>query len=427
MPRNYSIFRGLVVGWVVVFVVAAATACKAEDSWPQFRGPDGQGHTTADLPITFSDTENVVWKTPIAGRGWSSPVVDGARIWLTTAVDGGHSMHAVCIDRASGKILRDVELFQIAELKKINEKNSYASPTPVIEGKRVWFHFGTYGTACLDATTGKVVWKHQDLQLDHQEGPGSSPVIFGDLLLIHCDGIDVQYLAALDKNTGKMAWKAERSAPKNPAPDQRKAYCTPLVIDVAGRKQIISVGAERVYAYDPDGGAEIWHADFSGFSNVPRPLFANGLLVICTGYMKPQIWAIRPDGKGDITQSHVVWKAPNQVPANPSPVIVGDEVYMVNDQGVFSCLDLQTGRELYKSRLGGSYSASLLAAPGRVYAFSEKGDVFVLQAGKTFQELAHNAMPDRIMASPAVAGQALLLRTETHLYRIERPAANAGK
>lgn len=408
-------------------MIAASSAHAADDSWPQFRGPDGQGHTTADLPITFSDTENVVWKTPIDGRGWSSPVVEGSRIWLTTAIDDGHSLHALCIDRANGKILHDIELFQIAEPKKINEKNSYASPTPVIEANRVWFHFGTYGTACLDATTGKVLWKHQELKLDHQEGPGSSPVILGDLLLINCDGIDVQYFAALDKSTGKIAWKVDRSAPKNPSPDQRKAFCTPLVIEVNGRKQIISVGAECVYAYDPEGGAEIWRVGFPGFSNVPRPLFADGLLVVCTGYMKPQIWAIRPDGKGDVTDTRVVWKVTNQVPANPSPVIVGQEIYMVSDAGVVSCLDLHTGRENFKSRLGATYSASLLAAPGRVYIFSEKGDVFILQTGKTFQQLAHNTMPDRIMASPAVAGQSLFLRTETHLYRIERPAANAAK
>jgi outer membrane protein assembly factor BamB len=411
----------------VLFVFAVASACRAQDSWPQFRGPDGQGHATADLPITFSDTENVVWKTPIAGRGWSSPVIDGPRIWLTTALDDGHSLHAVCLDRNSGKIVHDVELFQIAEPQKINEKNSYASPSPVIEGNRVWFHFGTYGTACLDATTSKVLWKHQDLKLDHQEGPGSTPVLCGDLLLIHCDGIDVQFLAALDKSTGKIVWKSERSAPKHPSPDQRKAFCTPLLIEVAGRKQIISVAAQRVYAYDPDGGAEIWHVELPGFSNVPRPLYADGLLVVCTGYMKPQLWAIRPDGKGDVTQSHVGWRVTNNVPANPSPVIVGQEIHMVSDQGIASCLDLQTGTEHYKTRLGASFSASPLAAPGRVYYFSEKGDVHVVQPGKVYQELAHNVMPDRIMASPAVAGGALFLRTETHLYRIERPAASAAK
>ena len=427
MQPSFQIVYRSIVSCAVAVLLAATNAHAADEGWPQFRGPDGQGHTTADLPITFSDTENVVWKTPIAGKGWSSPVVECPRIWLTTALDEGRSLHAVCIDRANGKILHDVELFQIAEPQKVNEKNSYASPTPVIEANRVWVHFGTYGTACLDATTGKVLWKHQDLKLNHQEGPGSSPVILGDLLLIHCDGIDVQYFAALDKSTGKIAWKVDRSAPKNPSPDQRKAFCTPLVIEVNGRKQIISVGAECVYAYDPDGGAEIWRVAVPGFSNVPRPLFADGLLVICTGYMKPQIWAIRPDGKGDVTDTHVVWRVTNQVPANPSPVIVGQEVYMVSDAGVASCLDLHTGAENFKTRLGASYSASPLAAPGRVYFFSEKGDVFVLQTGKTFHELAHNVMPDRIMASPAVAGQSLLLRTETHLYRIERPAANAAK
>jgi len=421
VPRN---LLTVCVGVALLCVITSSSS--AEDLWPQFRGPDGQGHTTADLPLDFSDTDNVVWKTPIAGRGWSSPAVADQRIWLTTAVDNGHVLRAFCLDQATGNVLHDVLVFEIAEPQKINEKNSYASPSPVIEGNRVWVYYGTYGMACLDATTGKILWKNQDLLLDHKEGPGSSPVLCGELILVHCDGQDVQYLAAIDKSTGKLAWKAERSAPKNPSPDLRKAYSTPLVIEVDGRKQIISVAADRVYAYDPDGGAELWHVDFTGFSNVPRPLFAGGLVVISTGYMKPQLLAIRPDGKGDVTETHVAWRVVNQVPANSSPVIVGEEIYMVSDQGVVSCLDLQTGREHYKSRLGSNYSASPLAAPGRVYFFSEKGDVFVLRTGKKFEELAHNVMPDRIMASPAVAGQALLLRTESSLYRIERPAANAG-
>jgi outer membrane protein assembly factor BamB len=284
----------------------------AGESWPQFRGPDGQGHADAvGLPVTWSDDENVTWKTAIAGRGWSSPVVDGDRIWLTTALDDGRSLHALCIDRASGRIVHDEHVFNIDEPAKINAKNSYASPTPVIEGDRVWVHFGTYGTACLDSRSGKILWTNNELKLDHKEGPGSSPILVGNLLVVNCDGMDVQYVVALDKRTGSIVWKAERSGRKNADPDLRKAYSTPLAIDVAGRKQIVSVGADRASAYDAATGAELWYVDFEGFSNVPRPLFAGGLVILDTGYMKPQLWAIRPDGAGDVTESHIVWRVKN--------------------------------------------------------------------------------------------------------------------
>ncbi|HEY1599118.1 MAG TPA: PQQ-binding-like beta-propeller repeat protein [Pirellulales bacterium] len=399
----------------------------AGESWPQFRGPDGQGHADAvGLPVTWSDDENVTWKTAIAGRGWSSPVVDGDRIWLTTALDDGRSLHALCIDRASGRIVHDEHVFNIDEPAKINAKNSYASPTPVIEGDRVWVHFGTYGTACLDSRSGKILWTNNELKLDHKEGPGSSPILVGNLLVVNCDGMDVQYVVALDKRTGSIVWKAERSGRKNADPDLRKAYSTPLAIDVAGRKQIVSVGADRASAYDAATGAELWYVDFEGFSNVPRPLFAGGLVILDTGYMKPQLWAIRPDGAGDVTESHIVWRVKNQVPANPSPVVVDQNLYMVSDQGVLTCLEVQTGKERFKSRLGGNFSASPISAAGNVYFFSEEGETTVTEASAELKEVARNRLPGRIMASPAVAGRAIYLRTDTHLYRIEQSAADVS-
>ena len=233
--------------WFVVLILALVPAlCRAGDSWPQFRGPDGQGHADAtELPITWSETENIAWKTSIVGRGWSSPVIQGETIWLTTALDSGRSLFAIAIDRATGAILHEIKVFDVDRPEKINAKNSYASPTPVIEGNRVWVHFGTYGTACLDSRTGKILWRNQSLHLEHKEGPGSSPIVVGDLLVVNCDGMDVQYVAALDKRTGQLAWKAERTGRKDPDTDLRKAYSTPLAIEAVGRRQIVSVGADR--------------------------------------------------------------------------------------------------------------------------------------------------------------------------------------
>ncbi|MBI2823853.1 MAG: PQQ-binding-like beta-propeller repeat protein [Planctomycetia bacterium] len=412
--------------FATLLIALAPDAAFAGESWPQFRGPDGQGHADArGLPLTWSETENVVWKVPVPGRGWSSPVIDRDQIWLTTAFDDGHSLRALCCDRATGKTLFDIEVFRVAEPQKINAKNSYASPTPVIEGNRLWVHFGTYGTACIDGTTGKILWTNQELRLDHKEGPGSSPVLCGDLLVLTCDGQDVQFLAALDKRTGRKVWKTARSGAKNPDPDLCKAYSTPLVISVAGRRQIVGTGADRGYGYDAATGEELWHVDYQGFSNVPCPVFADGLVFIDTGYMKPQLWAIRPDGRGDVTDSHVQWRATAQVPANPSPIVIGEELYMVSDQGVLTCLDARTGREHYKSRLGGNYSASPIAAEGRIYFTSEAGETVVVAAGKKFRELARNQLDGRTLASAAVAGRAIFLRTEAHLYRIESAARRA--
>lgn len=414
--------------WLLVFLaLALASPLLAGESWRQFRGPDGQGHTDArGLPTEWSETENIAWKTAIDGRGWSSPVIDGTRIWLTTALDGGHSLRAVCVDRNKGSIIHDVNVFDVDAPAKVNAKNSYASPTPVMEGNRLWVHYGTYGTACLDSGTGKVLWTNRELKLDHQEGPGSSPILYKNLLIVHCDGIDVQYIVALDKQSGRPVWKTERSAPDHPEPDQRKAYSTPLVIDVAGRKELISVGAQRVYAYDPDTGSEIWHAQFDGFSNVPRPLYADGLVIIATGYMKPQLLALRPDGHGNVTDTHVAWRSTGQVPANPSPIIVGKELFMVSDAGVLSCLDVATGKERFKSRIGGNFSASPIAAAGHVYFFSEDGETIVIEAAAKLKEITRNKLNGRIMASPAVAGRAIYLRTDTHLYRIEQGGGAAA-
>ncbi|MBX9787290.1 MAG: PQQ-binding-like beta-propeller repeat protein [Pirellulales bacterium] len=410
------------IALLVVGILLARSTTAQE--WPQFRGPDGQGHTSAaNLPLTWSQSENIAWKTPIEGRGWSSPVVGDGRIWLTTAIDEGRSLRAVCVELSSGKIVRDIEVFKIANPPTLNAKNSPASPSPVLEGNRLYVHYGTSGTACLDAATGKVLWRNQELKLDHKEGPGSSPIVWRDLLIVNCDGTDVQYVAALDKRTGQLAWKTNRRLPISDTPDYCKAYCTPLVVRLAnGSEELISPGASRVIAYDPATGRELWYVNYEGFSNVPKPLFDNGLVYICTGYMQPQLWALRPGGEGDVTASHVVWKMTKQAPANPSPVLVDRELYVLSDQGIMTCVDATTGSELWRKRLPGGYSSSLLAAPGRIYAFNEDGVTSVLAAGRKAELLAENTLDERIMASPAIVGDALVLRTAGHLYRIEAGA-----
>ena len=208
-PTPFEDFMRIPIVFLLAFPFLPAPA---QPDWPQFRGPDGQGHSSATgLPLQWSETTNIRWKVPIPGRGWSSPVLGGGQIWLTTALDDGHSLRALCLEQQTGKLIHNIEVFQIPKPPVINGKNSYASPTPVLEPGRLYVHFGTFGTACIDTSTGKILWTNQELRLDHKEGPGSSPAVCGDLLILNCDGIDVQYVAALDKHSGRVAWKTPRS------------------------------------------------------------------------------------------------------------------------------------------------------------------------------------------------------------------------
>jgi len=408
---------------LIPFLAAAALAT---EDWPQFRGPTADGHSdSTGLPLTWSESENVRWKTEIPGEGWSSPVVLGRQVWMTTALEDGRSLRAICVDRETGKVLHDVEVFHPDPLPPKNPTNSYASPTPVVEPGRVYVCFGTSGSACLDTATAKVIWKNTELTLNHKEGAGSSPMIHGGLYILHCDGMDVQYVAALDKNTGRIAWKTKRSAPlEAQKPDFRKSYCTPQLIMVAGKEQLICVGAHRAYAYEPKTGKEIWCCDLPGFSNVPRPVFGHGLVYVGTGFMKPELWAIRTDGKGDVSQTHVAWKVAKMTSLKPSLMLIGDMLYMLHDgSGTLTCLNAKTGGQIWQEKIGGSYSASPLYVDGRIYFFNEKGQTTVIKPGRRFEQLATSQLDAGFMATPAVTGRAFIARTKTHLYRLEK----AGK
>ncbi len=384
------------------------------EDWTQFRGPGGQGHSSErDLPLTWSELDNIRWKTPIPGQGWSSPVILGDRIWLTTATGGGRSLRALALDRASGSIVRDVEVFHTSP-DNINSKNSHASPTPVLEADRVYVHFGTQGTAALSAT-GEILWKTK-LPYQHQHGSGGSPALWRDLLIISCDGTDTQFVVALDKNTGKVRWRKPRAG--------YQAYTTPLVIQVGEGEQVVSPGAHRAVSYDPATGRELWQVQYGdGFSNVPRPVYAHGLVYICTGFFQPVLMAIRPDGKGDVTSSHTAWTAKRGVSLTPSPIVVGEQLYMVSDNGVLSCLNARTGDAVWQHRLGGNYSASFVYAAGRIYLQSEEGETHVFEPGPAYKELAVNRLEGTMLATLSPSAGVIYLRTDSRLYAISAPKA----
>ena len=402
-------------------------ASAADPTWPQFRGPAGLGavlDTDSNPPDTWNEQKNITWKTSIPGSGWSSPVIWHDQIWLTTSLNAGQQVFAVCID-TSGKLKHQVKLFDIAKPETKNALNSYASPSPTIEAGRVYVHFGTYGTACLDTQSGRVLWKRSDLNLDHQEGPGSSVVLHEDLLLFHCDGRDVQFVVGLDKQTGKTAWKTKRSIDLSKVNDfQRKAFSTPLVVDFQGRPQMISPAAQGCYSYDPQTGRELWRVRYRGFSAVPRPVTRGNLAYVVTDFGKPELWAIRLDGRGDVTESHVQWKYTSSVCSTPSVVLVDDLIYFVTDKtGVASCLDAKTGKLVWKHRIGGKFSTSPLAVAGKIYFFDRDGKTTVIAQGRKFQKLAVNTLESGCMASPAIIGDTLYLRTATALYRLEQKPA----
>jgi outer membrane protein assembly factor BamB len=399
---------------LLVAALAVPAAASAQD-WPDFRGPEGQGHSSArGVPLDWSESRNIAWKSPVPGSGWSTPIVSGDRVWLTTAVeDRGVSLRALAYDTASGREIVNVEVFRTLSGSALHPKNTRASPSPIVEGDRVYVHFGAAGTAAL-TTTGEIVWKTQ-FAYESQHGAGGSPVLYGDVLILSCDGSDTAFVVALDKRTGKIRWKTSRRQPWD------QAYTTPLVIRAADRDQVVSVGAFRAASYDAQSGKEIWRVSYGeGFSNVPRPVFGNGLVYITTGFFQPEILAVRADGSGDVTKTHVQWSLRRAAPLTPSPILVGNELYVVTDNGIASCVDAATGALVWQRRLNGTFSASPVFADGRIYFLAEDGVATVIAPGREFRQLALNRLDGATLASMALSSSAIYIRSATHLYRIEQ-------
>jgi len=433
-------------------VAVAAHVAVAAEPWPQWRGPAGQGHAPAahDLPVTWSEQENVRWKTPLPGRGWSSPVIGGGLVWMTTAVEqpgteaerkrrlegntgnrplavaGPVSLRALGVDAESGRLVHDVELITVAEPQPIHALNSFASPSPVLAGNRLYCHFGDFGTVCLDTATARVVWTSHELRLNHENGPGSTPVLWKDRLIVHVDGSDTQAIAALDAATGTVAWKTPRSGTLRNDPQLKKAYGTPLILPFDGRDVVVSPAADWIYGYDPATGAELWKQSYGGlgFSIVPRPVFAHGLLFMSTSFMQPELLALRL-GAGT-TAPEIVWREKKGAPTMPSPLVVGDALYMISEKGIATCLDARTGKSVWAERLAGNFSSSPLFADGRIYVGSREGKTYVLRTGPQAEVLATNELDGAIFATPAAVGRAIYLRTEGALYRLEKPEPRAA-
>jgi outer membrane protein assembly factor BamB len=414
----------------VFLLTLSCPVMRGAENWPQFRGPDGTGHSDAlSLPLHWSETRNVIWKTVIHDRGWSSPVIYGKQIWLTSASQDGRELFVLCVDRDTGKIIRDWKLFEVAQPQYVHPFNTPASPTPVIEEGRVYITFGAAGTACIDTKTFRILWERRDIECNHFRGAGSSPILFRNLLLMHFDGSDHQFVMALDKRTGKTVWQTKRSIDfqdldKNGKPaadgDLRKAFSTPHVEQINGRWEMISLGAKAAYSYDPFTGRELWRVEERGqHSASTRPVVGHGMIFFPTGFSAGQLFAVRTGGEGLITDTHIVWKLKRGVSNKPSILLVDDLIYMIGDAGIASCIDAKTGEQVWQQRIAGEYSASPLYADGRLWFFSEDGKTTVLKPGRGFEQAGENRLDEGFLASPAIAGKAFYLRTRTHLYRIE--------
>lgn len=395
----------------------------AQADWPQFRGPTGQGHAESQrLPTEWSATQNVAWKQPVPGLAWSSPAIVDGKIYLTTAAEEGSgdeksvTLGAVCLDADTGKSLWSRQIFTHTGDVAIHKKNSHASPSPIVEGEALFVHFGPHGTARL-TLDGNVVWK-QKLDYSPVHGNGGSPALAENLLIICCDGGDEQYVVGLDQKSGDIVWKTERDT----SPDRGFSFGTPLVISAAGRQQAICPGSDAVFAYEPATGKEIWRVRYEGgYSVIPRPVFGNGLVYVCTGYNRPSLLAIDPTGTGDVTQTHLRWQTDRQVPHSASPVLVDQLLFFVADKGIARCVDAVSGEGHWEERLGGNFSASPLHADGKVYFQDETGTATVVAAAPEFRVIAKNQITEdeRTFASYAVSDHALFIRTESHLFRIE--------
>ena len=402
----------------VVFLFAFSTTLHAQTEWTEFRGKNGVGFLgDTKLPDKI-DADSVAWKVPLPGKAWSSPVVWQNKIWLTNATEDGKTMSAVCVDAQSGKVLHDIVMLENEEPAFCHPVNSYASCTPTIWEGKVYLHFGSYGTICLDAMTAKEVWRRTDLPCDHFRGPGTSPVIHNGKVLLAFDGFDQQYVTALDANTGKSQWRTDREI--NYGTDNgdfKKAYGTVSVFEVGGEELMVSSAAIATIAYRPDTGKPVWTFYTQGMNSSARPqMTSGGVLIISNGM--GLLYGVKPEGTGDISKTHQVWKLSKGVPTKSTPVLVGDMMFMCNEKGVVSCVDAETGESHWQQRLGKEFTTSPLATKDNVYFFDTEGNIFVVNASNQYKLVSQSKLGDGFMATPAVVGGMMYLRSKSELFAI---------
>lgn len=415
----------------IVFIFKVEEGGSQDRNWTHFRGSNLNGIAVSDdVPMKWDDSV-IKWKTEIHDMGYSSPVVYDNQIWVTTARSDGKELYAVCTDFLTGEIIYDIKVFTTEEVERKHSLNTYASPTPCIEKGFVYVHYGNAGTACINTSNGTIVWKRSDFKCKYVQGPASSPVLYKNLLILHFEGTDVRYITALDKSDGKLIWKSDRPAEPYVALPEigRKAYITPLIINVKGRDMLISNGSAVCIAYNPASGREIWRVVDGAESTIAMPFTEGGVVFWYTGFMVAgdgtkftELLAVNPDGKGDITGTNVIWKKRDELLQNQmlSPVIKDGLIYTVNTRNIMMCIDAKTGDEVWSKRVTSNYNASPVYLNGNIWFFSVKGDVLVIKAGRKYEVVANNQLDSGIWATPAFLRNSVIMRTQKYLYRIGR-------
>jgi outer membrane protein assembly factor BamB len=424
--NKYSIFT---LAALILFLICQFTLNAQQTNWTHFRGSNLDGISKeTNIPKIWNDSLNVAWKIRINGKGWSSPVVFGDQVWLTTSTEDGKNMFGVCINSKTGKEIFNIKLFEPATTYSKHEINTYASPTPCIEKGFVYLHFGSYGTTCLNTSDGSVVWKRTDLNCDHVQGPGSSPITYKNLLILHLEGVDVQYIVALNKKTGETVWKKER--PKDCydklEPIGKKAYITPLIIRINGKDLLISNGSAACIAYNPENGQEIWRVVQGEDSTISMPFFENGIVYFYTSFVTPkdgekycELLAVDPSGTGDITKTHVLWRFKSPVLQLLTPLIKDGLIYTVDTMNNLYCLDSKTGKTVYTKRLTGKYNSSPLYAGGNIYFTSTNGETLIIKEGPKLEIISRNRLKGEVFATPAIISNSIIIRAGTDLYCIK--------
>jgi outer membrane protein assembly factor BamB len=425
--KNYCLVL-LITFFTSIFVFGQSVVVAQENNWTHFRGNKLDGISADNqVPVTWNDTTNIIWKTDIEGKGWSSPVVYGNQVWMTTATVDGKEMSGICVDFNSGKVLFDVLLFKQESIYGKHSINTYATPTPCIEQGFVYLNFGSTGTACVNTNDGKIVWKRDDFKVEHIQGTGSSPLLYKDLLILHYEGTDQQFIVALNKKTGGTVWRADR--PKECydrlGPVGRKAYITPIVVNIAGKDLLISNGSATCIAYDIQNGEEVWRVVQGEDSTIAMPVTEDGVVYFYTGYVTSangekyaELLAVDPKGSGDVTQSHILWRFKTPILQLLTPLVKDGIIYTVDSQNNLIAIDAKTGNSFYTKKLKTKYNSSPVYAGGRIYFTSVKGETLVLKAGRTLEILANNQLPGEIYATPAIVQNSIIIRNESTLYRI---------
>lgn len=418
-------------------LVFAAALCLHAENWPRFRGPNGQGISAEKgVPINWSATSNITWKTAIPGDGWSSPIVWDGKVFLTSATDAGTKCHVLCIDATTGKILWNKHAFDQQPRRK-EGKNSYATPTPTTDGRQIYAVFGDGSIVALDMK-GDIVWTNREVAFYSRHGLGASPILHDDLLIMSYDGSnpvtaagnwpkvddnektgwqipwDKALVVALDTKTGKRVWTGKRGM-------SRIAHVTSIITKVDGKDQIISGAGDRLQGFDPKTGEMIWFIYAQGEGVTPSPVLGDGMVFASSGFEKSTLRGIKLGGaKGDVTESHIAWEQKKGVPTQPSPIFVKPYLYAITDGGIATCYSATDGEIIWQDRVGGNFSASPVFVDSKIYFLSETGETTVIEPGPQFKVFAKNALGEKCQASMAVSGQRLFIRSDKNLFCIAR-------